>query len=67
MGEDAYDLLKSDARKPGEEFVDGRASFEVLKKCSNWHASATKNPSTTKFVFRCVLHVDKRPSLTCST
>lgn len=51
MCEDGNDLLESYAGKPLEELINGGACFQVFEECSYGHASSTKDPRATYFVF----------------
>lgn len=51
VGENGYDLVKSDSWKPLEKLIDGCAGFKVLKQGAHRHTRATKNPGTAEFAF----------------
>lgn len=52
MFKNGFDLPSRDTRKPGEEFIDARAAFEVLEQGFYRHARSTKYPRTADYARR---------------
>ena len=44
-----FDLLSRDAGKPGEELIDARAAFEILKKGFHRYPGSSKYPGATDY------------------
>ena len=49
--QDPFDLFMSYAWKPFEEFLNGGSALKIFKEGLYWHASSSKKPSTTDFLF----------------